>query len=135
MPGRERLSPHFRVSEFRCRDGTVVPNHVEDILGDDLCRQVLEPLRLQFGPCHILSGYRHRAYNARIGGASDSRHIYLDDRHRGLAADVYFARGNVGAWALAASQRLDRLSWGGGVGTYVRQGFVHVDTRKVRARW
>jgi len=133
--GTRRLSEHFRLLEFACKDGTPVPRAVEDLLRDDLCRRVLEPLRARYGPCFVTSGYRHPAYNARIGGASDSRHIYRDVRQRGLAADVVFARGTVGEWARSASAILDALGWGGGVGSYPHSGFVHVDTRRTRARW
>ena len=37
-----------------------------------LCEVFLEPMRTKFGPCHVLSGYRHTLYNAMIGGARQS---------------------------------------------------------------
>jgi uncharacterized protein YcbK (DUF882 family) len=130
-----RLSPHFRLSEFRCRNGVPVPSACVDLLARDLVRGVLEPLRAEFGTCHVLSGFRPAAYNASIGGASDSRHIYKADATRGLAADVYFASGGPRAWAASAGRILDGHGWGGGVGVYVAKGFVHVDSRRFRARW
>lgn len=130
-----RLSAHFRLGEFACRDGTRVPLSCFELLRAELVEEVLEPLRDTFGPCHILSGYRHARYNAAIGGARDSRHIYLPQAGRGLAADVWFPRGGVGDWGALASRRLDRLGWGGGVGLYPSQRFVHIDTRRARARW
>lgn len=131
----ERLSPHFALSEFHCHDGTRVPSGTVSLLRRDLVRQVLEPLRAEFGSCRVLSGYRDRAYNARIGGAPDSRHIYIADAHRGLASDVVFARGTLGEWCESASHLLDRLGWGGGVGYYPLAHFMHVDSRRVRSRW
>lgn len=135
MARPSKLSAHFRLSEFACRDGTPVPTSCRALLRDELVNEVLEPLRDTFGACHVLSGYRHRRYNASIGGATDSRHIYLPDRGRGLAADIWFPRGGVGDWGGAASRRLDRLGWGGGVGLYPKQRFIHVDTRRARSRW
>lgn len=132
---RTRLSDHFRLGEFYTRDGTPVPTSCIPLLRDELVEAVLEPLRDTFGACHILSGYRHPRYNAAIGGASDSRHIYRPEPQRGLAADVWFPRGGVGDWGALAARRLDRLGWGGGVGLYPRQRFIHVDTRRQRARW
>jgi uncharacterized protein YcbK (DUF882 family) len=130
-----RLSPHFRLVEFACHDGTPVPAECVGLLRDELVGQVLEHLREHFGSCHVLSGYRHARYNASIGGARDSRHIYRPDARRGLAADVWFPQGGVSDWAAAADYRLRQLGWGGGVGVYARQRFVHIDTRRVHARW
>lgn len=132
---KTKLSDHFRLAEFACRDGTRVPLDCYELLRSELVAQVLEPLRRKFGPCHVLSGYRHARYNASIGGARDSRHIYRQDRARGLAADVWFVRGGVEDWARAASARMDSLGWGGGVGRYPNQRFVHIDTRRHRSRW
>lgn len=130
-----RISDHFRLMEFACHDGVPVPTNCVAWLQADLVLLVLEPMRSRFGTCLVTSGYRHRAYNAAIGGAADSRHIYQPDRGRGFAADVHFAHGDVWQWAAEASGLLDRLLWGGGVGTYPRSGFVHVDSRRQRARW
>jgi uncharacterized protein YcbK (DUF882 family) len=132
---RAPLTPHFRLAEFACRDGTPVPASCVELLRDELCAQVLEHLRERFGACHVLSGYRHQRYNASIGGARDSRHIYRPDGRRGLAADVWFPKGTVAEWAGVADTRLRALGWGGGIGTYPRQRFVHIDSRRELARW
>jgi hypothetical protein len=121
------LSPHFRLEEFACKDGTKVPRSSVPALRH-LCTEVLEPLREQFGPCDVMSGYRHTAYNSRIGGAKFSQHIY--DLHPGsVAADLTFRRGRPADWAEAA----EPLCEAGGLGRY--SGFVHVDNRSGRARW
>lgn len=121
-----RLTPHFDSREFACHDGTPVP---ADELGSvrRLCQELLEPLRAQFGPVTVVSGYRTRAYNRAVGGAAQSYHVY-DDRPRGAAADIRCRRGGPGAWYAAA----DRLG-AGGLGLY--DAHVHVDTRPGRARW
>ncbi len=48
----------------------------------NLCLNVLQPLRNHFGTVHITSGYRPPKLNKRIGGSSNSQHLY------GLAADI-----------------------------------------------
>lgn len=137
-----RLSAHFSVREFACRDGSPVPVAAIPAI-ERLCRDVLEPLRAQFGPCLVLSGYRTRSYNARIGGARYSQHIY-DVTPDSVAADVRFARGTPAQWRKAARKAMVRAygrrpgTWlrrAGGIGLYVRSGFIHVDNRPYRAEW
>jgi hypothetical protein len=122
-----QLSPHFRLEEFHCKDGTRVPKASIPALRA-LCRDVLEPLRERFGSCEVMSGYRHRAYNVRIGGARYSQHIY-DDHPKSVAADLVFGRGRPSDWADAAEPLCAR----GGLGRY--PGFIHVDNRGHKARW
>jgi hypothetical protein len=122
-----RLSPHFRLAEFDCKDRTKVPRSAVPALRS-LCEEVLEPLRERFGPCRITSGYRPAAYNRRIGGARFSQHVY-ELHPNSVAADLNFARGLPPEWAAAADSLLAR----GGVGRY--PGFIHVDNRGTKARW
>ena len=130
--GDVQLSEHFRVREFDCKDGTRVPKAAIPALVR-LCRDVLEPMRDRFGPCTVMSGYRHAAYNRRIGGARYSQHIYDLDPST-VAADLIFARGQASEWAAYAESLLARKYGGrGGVGRYT--GFVHVDNRGYPARW
>jgi hypothetical protein len=122
-----QLTPHFHLSEFACKDGTAVPKSAVPALRK-LCTDVLEPLRERFGPCTIMSGYRHSAYNKRIGGATFSQHVY--DLHPStVAADLVFKGGRPAEWADAA----EPLLLAGGLGRY--PSFVHVDNRGTRARW
>jgi len=119
---RDRLwaSEHFAFAEFDTHDGTPVPRPAHAAVRK-LAREILEPMREEFGSCRVTSGYRHAAYNRRIGGATNSYHIY-DLRPDQPAADVSFARGNVHDWARRA-----RALGAGGVGVYPRSGFVHID--------
>ena len=36
----------------------------------------LEPMRKKYGRVTIVSGYRTRSHNRRVGGASNSFHLY-----------------------------------------------------------
>ena len=127
-PGVVRLSRHFVLAEFHCHDGTRVPGKAVPALRR-LVRQVLQPMRDQFGRCTVHSGFRTDAHNASVGGAPRSQHLY----HRtpkDVAADVSFASGSPSEWA-AEAERL--LGGGGGIGTYA--SFTHVDNRSVAAHW
>ena len=128
----DQITPHFRVAEFNCHDGTPVPSGAHAAL-KELCELYLEPLRSRFGACTVISGYRHKAYNRRIGGAAKSQHVY--DEHPGcVAADVRFAKGTPQEWYDAADQ-LALANGHGGVGKYIDSVFVHVDSRPGQARW
>jgi uncharacterized protein YcbK (DUF882 family) len=121
-----RLTPHFRTEEFDCRDGTPVPIFAYGQL-DELAGQLLEPLRRQWGPVTILSGYRTRQHNAAVGGAPHSFHVYQRGR-QGVAADIRCARGRPADWY--------RFLDGRGAGGLERASdHVHVDTRAKRARF
>jgi hypothetical protein len=122
-------SEHFRIAEFDTRDGTPVPEMAYGGVRD-LCERVLEPMRRRFGAAYVTSGYRHEAYNAGIGGATRSYHIYELRDGREVAADVTFASGNPAEWASYARQLAV-----GGVGQYNRSGFVHVDSGPRRDWW
>lgn len=84
------LSDHFILYEFT-RSGAAIehdlPNlpalHQEQALRD-LAIHVLEPLRRQFGPVVISSGFRTPKVNRIVGGAPNSQHT------RGEAADIVF---------------------------------------------
>lgn len=131
MATRQRLSKHFKIEEFDCHDGTKVPASAVPAL-KELCEHMLEPLRGKYGPCKVLSGHRHREYNAEIGGARFSQHIY-DDSPGSVAADLRFSKGTPKQWRRSArwrflAKRVWRRSSRGGVGYYPVSGFIHVDS-------
>ena len=103
--GALHLTPHFRVREFACRDGSD-PIFVEEELA-----ALLEAIRLHFGcPVAITSGFRTAAHNASIPGASPhSQHLY------GQAAD-FRVEGVSVAEAAAYAETL--LPGKGGIGRY-----------------
>ena len=76
LPGDYKLSDHFTVSELSCR-------HCRLVYVTPPLLIMLEKLRGLAGvPLDIASGYRCPGHNARIGGASKSKHCL------GMAVDV-----------------------------------------------
>lgn len=82
------LSPHFTLAEFTRSDVALrkgIANVPPDVAVERLrllCANVLEPVRAQFGPVRVNSGYRCAELNAAIGGAKTSQHM------QGEAADI-----------------------------------------------
>lgn len=124
--GYKQLSPHFRVREFRCRDGS------DPIFVDDALVSILQKIREHFGKALIItSGYRTPAHNKASGGAAYSQHLY------GRAADFKVA--GVGPDTVAAYAET-LLPDRGGIGVYPpkagrAEGWVHIDTRASKSRW
>ena len=117
--GSVRLSEHFKVYEFRCKDNTD-PIFVSLNLVD-----VLECIREHFKkPVYINSAYRNPAYNAMIGGAKKSMHMY------GMAADIHI-NGVTPKQIAEFAETL--MPDSGGIGIY--DNFCHIDVRLERTRW
>jgi len=130
------VSEHFNIREFDCHNGQKVPVAAIPAVAR-LCNQFLERMHDKFGTGYVMSGYRPRAYNAAIGGAKQSQHIYEDDPTT-VAADTMWEKGTPQDWAAEARRISNELGLGG-VGEYPptsqRAGFVHIDNRRVIARW
>jgi uncharacterized protein YcbK (DUF882 family) len=122
-----KLTRNFNLNEFNCHDGTLVP---EDLLPNVLeLAKNLQVLRDEIKqPIRINSGYRHKAYNKKIGGAPLSTHITAK------AADIN-VKSLTPKQLAAVIERLIKAGKmkQGGVGIY--PGWVHYDIRGIRARW
>lgn len=130
---RYRLTDHFVVEEFDCNDGTKVSAREHDGL-TALCQIFLEPLRAKYGAVTVNSGYRTPAYNASVGGASGSYHVYIDHDGNDQAADVVCAKGTPSQWHGYLHQlRASKRGGNGGLGLY--STFVHVDMRDYQSNW
>ena len=118
--GAKQITPHFKVREFACSDGSDVV-FVSTSLVD-----ILEAIRVHFGrPVTITSGYRTVSYNASLKNSSKkSQHC------NGLAADIKVAGVSPAAVADYAEQLLGSH---GGVGRY--SAFTHIDVRADKSRW
>lgn len=117
--GGRKLSPHFTVREFRCKDGS------DKILIDDQLIVVLESLyvNLNCSAINITSGYRTPSHSVAVGG-------YATDNHtKGIAADIKCKDKN--GRLIAASDILtvyEDLGFCQGAG-YINKYAVHIDTR------
>lgn len=113
--GETQISANFKVSEFRCKDGS------DKILIDvDFVRDKLQPLRDHFGASvKINSGYRTESHNVKVGGAKSSYHM------QGRAFDIVVE----GYTPLEVARYAQTL---GIRGIIQYNGFVHVDSRTDR---
>ena len=119
--GNRKLSEHFKVREFGCKDGS------DPVFIDTELVDILEQIRVHFEkPVNITSAFRTAKHNASCGGAKFSQHLY------GKAADIRISGVSVDALADYAEKLLGNS---GGVGRYYVDGFVHVDVRAVKSRW
>lgn len=117
--GNYLISDHFRVNEFRCKDGT------DPVCVDGELVAILELVRSKFGkPVLINSGYRTPAYNKKIGGAEFSQHMY------GRAADILVKDVKSEAVYNFLCEAFPKSC---GFGLY--RFFVHVDCRTSKSRW
>ena len=125
--GNEKLSEHFKVREFYCRDGS------DPVFIDTALVEVLEKIRTHFGkPVTITSGFRTASWNAKQKNAAKfSQHLY------GKAADIRVQGISVERVYAYADKLLGNA---GGCGIYPpglgrTNGWVHVDVRKAKSRW
>lgn len=122
-----QLTKNFNIEEFRCHDGTPVPNELMNNV--KLLAENLQVLRDFLGePVHITSGYRTPLYNAKVGGKKLSQHPLAK------AADIT-VKSKTPKQLAAIIEKLiaqDAMKQGG-LGVY--PGFVHYDVRGKKARW
>lgn len=139
MIENKQLTTNFHIREFKCKDGTEVPDiFYENVLSLAQNLQVLrddlnENRPLKAPPevvitLHVNSGYRTEEYNKKVGGKKFSRHLVAG------GADLTCQ------WespALLRARILRLIKHGkmeqGGVGRY--PGFTHYDNRGIMARW
>lgn len=84
-----QLTEHFSYREMT-QSAWAERNHVDNTPSKlqlaalvNLCNKGLEPLRREFGPIRINSGFRSPRVNEGVHGVGNSRHL------RGEAADIY----------------------------------------------
>ncbi|WP_172918359.1 YcbK family protein [Capnocytophaga canis] len=123
-----QLTKNFTKQEFECRDGSAMPPQALENVKQ--LAQQLQVLRDYLGKkITINSGYRSKAYNATLKGASPkSQHLL------GKAADIVIE----GMSPKKVAETIENLikegkMRQGGIGIY--KTFTHYDIRGVRARW
>ena len=122
-----KLTENFSVHEFKCRDGSVVP---EDLMSNvQELAENLQVLREHIGkPIIVISGYRSPKYNRKIGGARRSQHM------KAKAADIVVPgmKPDEVREVILALIKEGKMKKGG-VGRYTT--FIHYDVRGWNARW
>ena len=125
--GNQKLSEHFKVREFRCKDGS------DPVFIDSELVELLEKIRVHFAkPVTITSAFRTASHNATVAKAAKySQHLY------GKAADIQVQGISVENVYAYADKLLGNA---GGCGIYPpglgrANGWVHVDVRKAKSRW
>ena len=115
-----KLSDHFNLSEFRCHDGS------DTVFVDPELITLLEIIRERLGnrPITVNSGYRTESYNEKTGGVKYSKHKY------GMAADISVK----GLTSASVYEKINAM-FPDTLGLGLYDSFVHVDTRRKRARW
>lgn len=122
-----QVTKNFKLSELEFSD----PIPAEKIASAVELLQNLQIIRDHFQrPIVIISGYRSPERNAAVGGADKSQHL------EAKAADIKIA----GVPTEEIYNRIDKLiAQGkikqGGLGKYIKSGFVHYDVRGTKARW
>ena len=117
--GSNKLSTNFTVKEFACKDGS------DSIVIEFELVEILQKIRDHFGKAvTINSAYRNATYNKKVGGASNSQHVF------GRAADIVVKGVSPEKVAQYAEYLMPNK---GGIGLY--STFTHVDVRTSRARW
>ena len=120
--GDKLVSPHFRVREFACNDGSDVVL-IHPIL--PVWAEALRTINGAFSPRYDGSAYRTVSYNATLDGASPkSKHC------QGIAMDVHAKNATVqelydlGLTLVGDTGGLGLYDWG-----------IHIDCRTIKSRW
>ena len=121
------LSKNFSRREFACHCGCGRDNVSPELVA------ALQQLRdLAEVPVAVVSGCRCPAHNRAVVGANNSQHLATKNQE-GQAADV-----RIEGLGLTEMYRLALEVpgfYGGGIGLYPGDGFMHVDVRGHEARW
>tara|TARA_Y100000593_G_C4244302_1_gene303834 strand:- start:552 stop:956 length:405 start_codon:yes stop_codon:yes gene_type:complete len=122
-----KLTSNFSLWEFRCRDGTDVPDELMDNVKE--LAENLQVLRDHIQkPITVISGYRSPVYNKKIDGARRSQHLVAK------AGDL-IVKGMTPHEVKEAIVQLikEGKMKKGGVGLYTH--FTHYDVRGFNRRW
>ena len=101
-------------------DNTPSDNHWESI--EELASNVLQPLRDEFGPLRITSGYRSEELCIAIGSSKNSNHA------RGQAADIEPYDSRIKLISIL-EYIVENLEFRTVIAEYFPDGWIHVDFR------
>ena len=123
-----KSTAYFKEDEFKCKCCGQLPK----LCPPDGLVDILIEIREHFDkPVRINSGYRCPKHNKAVGGAPKSRHVVGDAVDISVqdvpTADVYnWVLETYGSRPLGIAKKLNKDPY---------KGFVHIDTRGVKARW
>tara|TARA_R110000782_G_scaffold144753_1_gene237591 strand:+ start:130 stop:507 length:378 start_codon:yes stop_codon:yes gene_type:complete len=122
-----RLTNNFSLNEFNSKDGAEMPSEVlKNVI--ELASDLQKIRDVAGCAIHINSAYRSPAHNERIGGVSNSQHLY------GKASDLTSRNHSPKElYELIEAMILCGDISEGGLGLY--KSFVHFDRRGKKARW
>lgn len=122
-----KLTKNFSLEEFKCKDGSDMPNNVLSNI-TELAKN-LQVLRDTLNKSiKITSGYRSPEHNAKIKGAKNSQHV------KGTAADIKISGMTPKEVALVIERLIESGKMKqGGIGIY--PSWIHYDIRGIKARW
>lgn len=116
--GATKITNNFKVSEFKSDSKIVLIHHTLPI--------ALQMIREKIGKAiNITNAYRTEVHNKRVGGASNSFHLY------GMAADIYVKGVDVNTLARTIDNMFPTTY---GVIAYPKKGIVHFDVRTKKYR-
>jgi hypothetical protein len=151
-----KLSPHFELRQFLCKQAGGFPKYVVIseplILKLERIVEALDRAGHDVDTLTVMSGYRTPFYNESIGNVRDSQHtagtaadVFVDETKDGrmddLDRDGVVTRDDA-IWLFRLIDGMDRMPaalFKGGLGDYgstaAHGPFVHVDVRGRLARW
>ena len=122
-----KLTENFSLHEFRCKDGTDVPEDLMENVKE--LAENLQVLREYIQkPITVISGYRSPKYNRKIGGARRSQHM-LAKAGDLIVKDMTPDELKLAIVHLIKEGKMKK----GGVGLYTH--FTHYDVRGFNRRW
>jgi uncharacterized protein YcbK (DUF882 family) len=133
---QKQLTKNFNISEFRCKDGTDVPDELENNVQElaNNLQVIRDKFCIETGvnmPLIILSGYRSPKHNAKVKGAKNSQHLLakasdITLKDKSLLQHLY----------ILIKELIDTEEiTAGGITFYRNKGFIHYDTRGVKVTW
>ena len=137
----KQLTTNFNISEFRCKDGTDVPDELENnvqelannlqIIRDTLCKEVGRNV-----PIIINSGYRTWEHHLNVYKNSKNKAPKKSYHLTAQAADIRVEKGLMQHLYILIKELMDfGLIAKGGITFYKEKNFIHYDTRGVKITW
>ena len=133
---QKQLTKNFNISEFKCKDGTDVPDELENNVQElaNNLQVIRDKFCLETGvnmPLIILSGYRSPKHNKKVKGAKNSQHLLakasdITLKDKSLLQHLY----------ILIKELIDTEEIkAGGITFYREKGFIHYDIRGVKVTW